>query len=236
MRYQGGQVDRLLIKVGSGVLYDGNAGTPAYRESQMEALVDEIAWLSDRMHVALVSSGAIATARSEYGHPKPDLGDVIGASALAGAGQGLLMERYRHAFAKHGKVPSQRLLTHPDLTRQYRSNYVRSVIEADFDAGRIPIVNENDTVTAAGVRGFGARGFGDNDILAAYMACCIHARLMVMLSSPSEGVGTGGGSSKHRARRILNHARPHIPLEILSGDYEYRNETWQPKIRELFSD
>jgi glutamate 5-kinase len=109
-------------------------------------------------------------------------------------------------------------------------------METHFKNGRIPIANENDTVTAVGVRGFGAKGFGDNDILSTYLAMCIHAGLLVMLSSPSEGLGTGGGSSKQRAKHMLRHARPPVAMEILDGDYEYKGDIWQPKIRSLFED
>jgi glutamate 5-kinase len=87
------------------------------------------------------------------------------------------MNRYAEAFAAHGLAVAQVLLTHSDLSKRGSLNNARASFGALLDAGAIPIVNENDTVSTAELR------FGDNDQLASMVVPLIGADLLVLLSN-----------------------------------------------------
>nr|WP_305888908.1 glutamate 5-kinase [Parvularcula maris] len=121
----------------------------------------------------LVSSGAIALAKQALNRNPRNLAEK---QAFAAIGQPLLMERWRGAFAEHGRRVAQVLLS-PDVTDD-RARYLnaRSSLEALLSAGVVPIINENDAVSTEEIT------FGDNDGLAARVAGLIGADLLVLLS------------------------------------------------------
>src|SRR6185437_8495766 len=141
--------------------------------ARVDALVEAIA--THPAEMVLVSSGAIAAGLAPLGLPRRPR-DLATQQAAASVGQGLLMRAYNHAFARHGKVAGQVLLTVDDVTRRahYRNAY--RTLRRLLDLGAVPVVNENDTVATEEIR------FGDNDRLAALVAALVHADLLVLLS------------------------------------------------------
>ena len=134
--------DVIVIKIGSSTLVDEQG---VLREDVLVARVAEIAALRDAgMHPVLVSSGAIACGLGVLGiASRPDaLPDLQAASAV---GQGALFARYITAFAAHGVVPAQVLLTSADL--EHRTSYVnaQNTLERLVALGTVPEINENDT-------------------------------------------------------------------------------------------
>jgi glutamate 5-kinase len=91
------------------------------------------------------------------------------------------MQRYADAFGKNGRVIAQVLLTHADLADRERVNNARQALAALLDAGAIPVINENDTVSTDEIR------FGDNDQLAAMVTPLVGADLLLLLTDV-EGV------------------------------------------------
>ena len=215
--------ERLVVKVGTGTLFEADGDGYRFLADQMNALVEEVAELSKGRQVALVSSGAIASAACEYGLEIPD--DRYGKARLAGMGQPILMHRYLESFSKRGTRCAQCLITHDDMFSERRRK-LRKVLDGYLSEGVVPIVNENDTIATDDIT------FGDNDIMAAILTRCIRADLLAMLSNAVEGLGTGGGLSKEEARKILD--KHGIPLEIINGRYEQESGVWKPKIRLLF--
>src|SRR5690606_4071948 len=69
------------------------------------------------------------------------------------------------------------LLTHEDLRTRTRHLAVKASLQALLDYGTIPIINENDTVSAAEIQ------VGDNDTLSAMLAGLVHADHLVLLST-----------------------------------------------------
>lgn len=175
-------VRRVVIKVGSAVLTtrDGLDGAAINR------LADQLAALSDRgLDVVLVSSGAVAAGRQrifERTCKKHRNGkDMVSRQAASAVGQGRLMHDYDEAFARHGKVTAQVLLTRSGLKLRDRFLNARNTLERLLEWGVIPIINENDTVSTRELE------FGDNDTLAAMCLGLIGADLFVNMTS-ADGV------------------------------------------------
>ena len=226
MKYPG--AERILIKIGTGYIFDRDdkKSLCSLREDQMDALVDEISEISDEKEIALVTSGAIATAAWKFGLSEIPEEDYKKAQ-LSGIGQSYLMQEYIKRFESHGKTCSQCLLTYDDLENRKRRRNIRRALEGYFLNGVIPIVNENDLTSIEEIT------FGDNDILAARLAVAIDADLVIMLSYTVRGLGSGGKESKKRAREILEKEK--IPLEIINRRYEFDRETgiYKPNILSL---
>src|SRR4051794_25133544 len=109
---------RVVVKVGSSSLTTAEGGIDPER---VRLLVDSLAGVRRRgADLVLVSSGEIAAG-------PPPLAFKSRPRALprqrppAWVGQGLLVPRYTEAFARHGQVTGQVLLTVDDVTR--RSHY-----------------------------------------------------------------------------------------------------------------
>lgn len=163
----------MIVKVGSHAL--------AENDELIAILAEEISALSEGgRSFVLVSSGAVALGWGVLGyHERPK--EIVRLQAAAAAGQSLLMGRYREAFADHGKTVAQVLMTHLDLSKRQSLNNARGALGELLDAGVIPIVNENDTVSTAEIR------FSDNDQLTSMVAPLIGADLVVLLTNV-EGV------------------------------------------------
>ena len=172
-----------VVKIGSSTLVD-QAG--ALRDEIIESRVRELVRLRRQgQRPVLVSSGAVASGMGRLGlsdRPTalPDL------QALAAVGQGALFQRYVEAFAPHGVLPAQVLLTSADLDR--RSSYVnaRNTIVRLLDLGCVPIINENDTTATDELT------FGDNDVLAAQIAILVGASRLLLLTDRDGLYGDGG--------------------------------------------
>ena len=195
---------RIVVKVGSSSLTTASGGLDA---SRVDTLVDAVTgWLAGPAsessrgratprgaEVVLVSSGAIAAGLAPLRlRTRPR--DLATQQAAASVGQGLLMRAYAAAFARHGRVTGQILLTVDDVTRRahYRNAY--RTLRRLLDLGAVPVVNENDTVATEEIR------FGDNDRLAALVAALVHADLLVLLSDV-DALYTGD-PARPGARRI----------------------------------
>jgi glutamate 5-kinase len=172
------QARRLVVKIGSrAIATDGEL---------VRRLAEEIAELKkDERSTVVVSSGAIALGFHRLGYrtrPK----EVARLQAAAAAGQSVLMRRYDEAFAALGLTAAQVLLTYADLADRERLNNAREALAALLDAGAVPIVNENDTVSTEELR------FGDNDQLASMVVPLVAADALVLLTDV-EGVLDAGG-------------------------------------------
>jgi glutamate 5-kinase len=163
------RVRRVVVKIGSNVLTDAD-GRYARR---LPALVRELADLGRSREVVVVTSGAVAAGRLRLAGAERRL---EWRQAAAAVGQPALMARYERAFARHGRVVAQVLLTHADLADRRRYLNARHTLRTLLAAHAVPIVNENDTVAVEELQ------FGDNDNLSAMTATLVDADLLVILS------------------------------------------------------
>ncbi|MGQ0625088.1 MAG: glutamate 5-kinase [Sporichthyaceae bacterium] len=231
---------RVVVKVGSSSLTSAAGGLDAAR---VDALVDALAARRVAgVEIVLVSSGAIAAGLAPLALRRRPR-DLATQQAAASVGQGLLVARYAHAFARHSLTVGQVLLTAEDVIRRAHYRNAQRTLYRLLEMGAVPVVNENDTVATDEIR------FGDNDRLAALVAHLVHADLLVLLSDvdglydgdpraanarliaevngPGDlsgvnlgrtgvaGVGTGGMGTKVEAARIATAAG--VPVVLTSA-------------------
>lgn len=203
---------------------------------RIDRLADQIARsAAEHRQVVVVSSGAIACGMARLGlSDRPTA--LAQLQACAAIGQGELMHLYTERFRSRDILTAQVLLTKDDLTNRRRFRNAKQTLLTLLHRRAVPIVNENDTVAVEELT------FGDNDRLAARVACALDAQLLVILSDvdgflqdgkPLHRVETiaalrgaagdragrqttkGGMGSKLEAARIVG--RRGIPMVIANG-------------------
>lgn len=176
------QMRRLVVKVGSSVLSDSRGRLLAER---IQSLADQIAGCAkDQRQPVLVSSGAIACGMAKLGLSKRPAA-LAQLQACAAIGQSELMHLYTLAFNRHGMTVAQVLLTQEDLANRERFRNAKQTLLTLLHQRVVPVINENDTVSVEEIT------FGDNDRLAALVACAVDAQVLVILSDV-EGLLQGG--------------------------------------------
>ncbi len=164
---------RLVIKIGSSTLTTSESSIDyAY----LQAIADQIARVKEAGWCPIiVTSAAIACGLEALDITKRP-SDMPSLQAAASVGQSALATAYAQAFAHHNIVTSTVLLTRRDTADRRAYLHARDTFDRLLDLGVVPIVNENDTVSVEQIH------FGDNDTLAALVACLVEADLVVMLS------------------------------------------------------
>ncbi len=160
---------RLVIKAGTRLVVS---------QESIAELVRQIAGLKQTgCQVILVSSGAVGMGMRTVGLKKrPHHLSKI--QALAAVGQARLMGLYEEECAKHGFYASQLLLTADDMRVRERHLNTMNCIEALLQDGILPIINENDPISANELM-----KFGDNDSLAAHLGSMCRADLTIILTT-----------------------------------------------------
>ena len=165
---------RVVIKLGTGVLTSGAGQLDTVR---IAAVCAEIAALRARgTEVIVVTSGAIGLGMGRLGLSRRPR-ELAKKQACAAIGQSRLMQTWQAGFAPHGLTVAQVLLTHEDLRTRARYLGVQETLRQLIAYGTIPVINENDTVSAAEIK------FGDNDTLSAMVASLVAAQHLVILST-----------------------------------------------------
>lgn len=185
--------NRIVIKAGTSTI-SAEDGTVSLR--RVAAIVEQIAHLVEQgKEVILVSSGATgigrnimksAINRKHANSSKPYMADHSYDAACAGAGQLGLMTFYDSLFKQKGVQSSQMLLTAADMGAHDRKANVCYTMNTLLGLGIVPIVNENDAVSAnrgyENVADLKPGAFSDNDGLAALLARDMNAQLLVILT------------------------------------------------------
>src|SRR4249919_774546 len=165
---------RIVVKVGSSLLIDSDAGE--VRASWLTALAADLAKLhAEGRELLIVSSGAIALGRSRLKLPRGAL-KLEESQAAAAVGQIALARIWSEVLGQHGIGAGQILLTLQDTEERRRYLNARSTIAKLLEWRAVPVINENDTVATNEIR------YGDNDRLAARVATMASADLLVLLS------------------------------------------------------
>jgi glutamate 5-kinase len=164
---------RFVVKIGTSVLTD-QAGRLS--PERLHDLVEQVtAAAGEGRQPVVVSSGAIACGMAKLGLLRRPTA-LAQLQACAAIGQGELMQHYARMFERHGLLTAQVLLTQEDLADRARFRNAQQTLLTLLHHRVVPIVNENDTVAVEEIT------FGDNDRLAALVACAIAAQLLVILS------------------------------------------------------
>ena len=168
------QFSRIAVKVGSNVLTrrDGTLDV-----TRMSALVDQIAELHKTgVEIILVSSGAVASGRSEV-HSAKKLDSVDHGGRRTANKQAKLINRYYELFREHGIAVGQVLTMKENFaTRRHYLNQ-KNCMTVMLENGVIPIVNENDTISVSELM------FTDNDELSGLIASMMGAQALIILSN-----------------------------------------------------
>jgi glutamate 5-kinase len=167
--------ETIIVKVGSRVL----SGPDGLLDiEQVRLLAKQLAAMADRgKQVVLVSSGAVASGVGKLGLTgRPT--DLAQLQAVAAVGQAHLIQTYERYFSESGRHTAQLLLVADDLDHRVRYLNVRNTLNALFQMGVIPILNENDTVAVEELQAT----FGDNDRLAAMVAGLFSRPVLIILS------------------------------------------------------
>lgn len=159
---------RVVVKAGTRLLTDPEL---------IPQLISGIHVLREKGYkVLLVSSGAVGTGMKQLQMKKRPR-KLSQVQALAAIGQCHLMAMYDEVCRKFGFNSAQLLLTANDVRERERHLNIMNCIEALWDCGTLPIINENDSVSISELK------FGDNDILSAMLATMTRAELTVILTT-----------------------------------------------------
>jgi glutamate 5-kinase len=160
---------RIVVKVGSALIAPHQQGCSSH---YLLGIAQFIATCrAQGCQVVLVSSGSVAAGKHRF----PDTAEpsISLKKAMAAAGQADMMATWDKLF----DFPSaQLLLTHGDLRDRDRYISIKNTIFTLLDNGLLPIINENDAVTAAKLR------VGDNDNLSAMVAAAADADALIICS------------------------------------------------------
>jgi glutamate 5-kinase len=163
-----------VVKLGTGVL---TSGIGQLDTTRIDNISSQLAALRTQgTEVIVVSSGAVGLGMGALGLTKRPK-ELSKKQACAAVGQSRLMQTWQASFAPHGLTVAQVLLTHDDLRVRSRYLGVGETLRQLIAYGTIPIINENDTVSAAEIK------FGDNDTLSAMVASLVEAQYLVILST-----------------------------------------------------
>ena len=210
---EGEPVRRLVVKIGSSTLAQASGLLNA---KAIQRLTDQVAALhADGLDVVMVSSAAVVAGKSQLGDLRHRR-DIPAKQMLAAVGQPRLMQAYDAAFAAHGIVVAQALLTRHDLAERLGYLNARLTLLGLLDQRVVPIVNENDVVATHELR------FGDNDNLSAVVANLVDADLLLLLTD-IEGLYTADPRQDPAARLIPEVAHLDAGIERLAGGTSARS-------------
>lgn len=183
---------RIVVKVGTSTL-----SHPSGRLNirHVEMLVKVLSDLKNAGHeLILVSSGAIGMGVGRLNLPgRPE--DIPTKQAAAAVGQCALMDTYDRLFSQYNHTVAQILLTSEDVDHEDRRQNFENTANRLLELGVLPVINENDSIATAEIK------VGDNDTLAAIVACSVQAELLILLSD-IDGLFTADPRTSPDAARI----------------------------------
>lgn len=178
---------RIVIKIGSNVLTREDKKLDITR---MSSLVDQVATLRQMgIEVLLVSSGAVASGRSEIEVSKM-LDSVSARQLYSAVGQAKLINRYYELFREQGLNCGQILTTKENFASRKHYLTQKHCMEVMLKNQVIPIINENDTISVTELM------FTDNDELSGLIASMMNADALIILSN-IDGVYDGNPNDEH---------------------------------------
>lgn len=163
---------RIVLKLGSSLVTAKNGIDSDF----IKKIADEICSLSEHDFI-IITSGAISTGMRKL-KIKEKPRDIALHQALAAVGQGSLMRAYERIFADR-KILAQVLLTNNEFCNRLQYLNIQHTLNMLIAKNVIPVINENDTVTAQDIKKV---AFGDNDSLSAQVAVAIDADMLIILT------------------------------------------------------
>ena len=195
-----------VLKLGTSTLTDGDGRIDRAFLADLAHQVNRVR--ASGWKVVIVSSGAVAAGLDEMSLPLVRPKDIPTVQAASSIGQRALSAAYDQVFSPYGIITSLVLLTRRDTADRNAYLHARDTFGRLLDFDVVPIVNENDTVSVEQIK------FGDNDTLAALVACLVGADRVVILSD-IDGLYTANPQKDLDARLIPHVER--ITPEIMAG-------------------
>ncbi|MEM9158226.1 MAG: glutamate 5-kinase [Verrucomicrobiota bacterium] len=167
-------MQRIVIKLGTGIL---TKGIGIIDTERIAAICKQVAELRKRdIEVLIVSSGSIGMGMGALklkDRPKT----LAKQQACAAIGQSRLIQCWQKGLDPFGITVGQILLTHEGLRIRNRYVNAKATVDQLLKYGVIPIINENDSVSAFEIK------FGNNDILGALVASLAEADQLHIIST-----------------------------------------------------
>ena len=192
---------RMVVKLGTGVLTSGRGELEL---SAMGGICSEIAAAQrSGTELILVSSGAVGLGMGKLGLRKRPK-DICTLRTCAAVGQGVLIQTWGELFTPFGLSVAQILLTRNDVDSRSRNAATRELLDDLLRRKIVPVINENDCVSAAELN----IKFGDNDVLSALVAALSKSDALAILST-AEGLANfdDGGKIVREVRKIDDSVR-----------------------------
>ena len=168
------QANTVVVKIGSTLVANSERLTPRF--GFIQRLLEDVAKLRERgTNVILCSSGAVALGLKIVGE-RPETAGVSDKQAAAACGMPLLTNAYKQIGHEFDFEIAQVLLTLGDFEDHRRFLNTRNTVHRLLEAGVMPIINENDSITTEEIR------VGDNDRLAAKVAQMVDAKNFIILT------------------------------------------------------
>jgi glutamate 5-kinase len=208
----------VVVKVGTSSIMRGESGHLAL--STLASLVETLCQMRENgCKVVLVSSGAVGVGCQRMGLRTRPTG-VASLQAMAAVGQPHLMRQYDQLFASLGQPIAQVLLSADALDSRDGYQNAAATFDALFQAGVIPVVNENDTVAISELK------FGDNDSLSALVAILVAADFL-FLATDVDALYTSN-PHKARTRHRTAAARVATPRALLTCPHSRATQAPEP--------
>ena len=164
---------RVVVKIGTSNLTRGSA---SINRDQIGRYADQITCLLQAdVQAVVVTSGAKA-AGLERLRAGPDAVGSYSKQFLTSIGQARLAGYWDRAFAEHGALVGQILLTRHDIEDSASYLNIQDTLGALLARRIVPVINENDAVATSRLK------VGDNDSIAAMVAVMMQADLLLILT------------------------------------------------------
>lgn len=160
----------LVIKLGTAVISDVKGVSHAV----IKKVASEIAVLSSKYRIALVSSGAVGSGKKFIQQYK---GTLTERKAAAAVGNPILIMLYQKYFEAYGIPVAQALCERHHFSNRTQFLQLKETFDAFWQNGILPIVNENDLVSNVELK------FSDNDELATLIAVGFDAEALIICTS-----------------------------------------------------
>jgi glutamate 5-kinase len=161
----------VVIKLGTAVITN-NQGVIVH--NIIKKVASEIAALSKKYRVVLVSSGAVGSGKAFINNYK---GTLTERKAAAAVGNPILIQLYQKYFSKYSIPVAQALCERHHFSNRSQFLQLKETFAAFWQNNILPVVNENDLVSNIELK------FSDNDELATLVAIGFDAELLMICTS-----------------------------------------------------
>src|SRR5688572_6161616 len=161
----------LVIKLGTAVITNSEG---IIDHEVIKKVAAEIASLSGRYRVVLVSSGAVGSGKAHIRNYK---GSLTERKAAAAVGNPVLIQLYQQYFKPYDIPVAQALCERHHFSGRTQFLQLKETFATFWQNNILPVVNENDLVSNVELK------FSDNDELATLIAIGFDAETLVICTS-----------------------------------------------------